>query len=200
MPDTCTITGNTITCVTDSDWLAIFSAIVPAVIGVGAAILAAWLANRHQRNEASKQRKIVQSAAIMRAAFNMLRSSYRNKLEMRDSASEFEISIRILSVELQTPGGQAFIQELFAWRRALVRDCHQLPELPPEADRSAEDIKALRLRTDAFVEYLDDWLHVPDRELGNYSERMKKEWIRRWPDIDPELRLKPQLGGTSIES
>ena len=33
----------------------------------GAAILAAWLANRHQRNEASKQRKIVQSAAIMRA-------------------------------------------------------------------------------------------------------------------------------------
>lgn len=51
---------------------------------------------------------------------------------------------------------------------------------------------ALRLRTDAFVEYLDDWLHVPDRELGDYSEQTKKEWIRRWPDIDPELRLKPQ--------
>ena len=30
---------------------------------------------------------------------------------------------------------------------------------------------ALRLRTDAFVEYLDDWLHVPDRELGDYSEQ-----------------------------
>jgi hypothetical protein len=28
---------------------------------------------------------------------------------------------------------------------------------------------------------------------------MKKEWIRRWQDIDPELRLKPDLGGTSIQ-
>lgn len=27
---------------------------------------------------------------------------------------------------------------------------------------------------------------------------MKKEWIRRWPDIDPELRLKPQLGATGV--
>lgn len=71
----------------------------------------------------------------MRAAFNMLRSSYRNKQEMRDQAPESEISIRILSVELQTLNGKAFIQELFAWRRALVRDCHRLPELPPEADR-----------------------------------------------------------------
>lgn len=125
---------------------------------------------------------------------------YGPKLEMRDSASEFEVSIRILPVELQTPGGQAFIQELFAWRRALVRDCHQLPELPPEADRSSAEIKALRMRTDAFVEYLDDLLHVPDRELGDYSEQMRKEWIRRWPDIDPELHLKPRLGGTSTES
>lgn len=76
---------------------------------------------------------------------------------------------------------------------------HQLPELPPEADRSSAEIKALRMR-DAFLEYLDDWLHVPDRELGDYSEQMKKEWIRRRPDIDPEPRLKPQLGGTSTES
>ncbi|MFJ5695850.1 hypothetical protein ACIP9X_18625 [Arthrobacter sp. NPDC093125] len=93
---------------------------------------------------------------------------------MRDSASEFEVFIRILPVELQTTGAQAFIQELFAWRTALVRDCQQLPELPPEADRSSAEIKALRMRTDAFVEYLDDWLHVPDRELGDYSEQMRK--------------------------
>jgi len=41
---------------------------------------------------------------------------------------------------------------------------------------------------------------MPDRDLGDSSEQMEKEWIRRWPDIDPELRLKPQLGGTSTES
>lgn len=200
MPDTCTIAGNTIACVTDFDWLAVFSAIVPAVIGVGAAILAAWLANSHQRNEASKQRKIVQSAAIMRAAFNTLRSSYRNKEEMRDQAAEFEISIRILSVELQTPHGQAFIQELYAWRRALVQDCHNLPVLPPEADRKTEAITAVRKKTDAFVEYLDDWLHVHDRGLGDYSAEMRKEWIRLWPDIDPERRRMSRLGDVSVGS
>lgn len=195
MPDICSITGDTITCVAGVDWLAVFSAIAPAVIGVGAAILATWLANSHHRSEASKQRKIVQSAAIMRAAFNMLRSSYRNKEEMRDHASELEISIRILSVELQTTHGQAFVRELDAWRRALVQDCHRLPQLPLEADPNTEVIRGVRRKTDAFVEYLDDWLHVPDRQLGDYSGKMKKAWIRLWPDIDPPDRTLPQLGG-----
>lgn len=85
MPDTCTLQANTITCETNFDWMqVILTAVVPAIIGVLAAVLATGIANRHQRREASKQRKIIATAAVMRSADNMVRSSHRNKEEMRN--------------------------------------------------------------------------------------------------------------------
>lgn len=59
---------------------------------------------------------------------------------------------------------------------------------------------SLRGSTDAFVQYLGDWLHVPDRQLGDYSEQMKESWIRLWPDIDPAHRTLPQLGRSRAKS
>jgi hypothetical protein len=47
---------------------------------------------------------------------------------------------------------------------------------------------------------LGDWLHVPDRQLTDYSEQMKIAWIRLWPDIDPAYRTLPQLGRTRAKT
>lgn len=195
MPDTCTLQANIITCVTEFDWAQVtVSALVPAIIGVMAAVLATGIANRHQRNEASKQRKIVATAAIMRTAHNMVRSSHRNKEAMRAQASEFEISIRILSVELQTPAGRAFVDELKAWRRTIADDCRSLKELRPRQDHNTEPINAVRSKTAAFVEYLDAWLHLNERQLARMVEEMSAEAARLWPDIKPEDRKLPRLG------
>lgn len=142
--------------VTEFDWAQVtVSALVPAFIGVMAAVLATGIANRHQRNEASKQRKIVATAAIIRSAHNMVRSSHRNKEEMRAHSLEFEISIRTLSVELQTPAGRAFVDQLKAWRRTIANDCRNLKELRPRQDHNTESINAVRSKTAALVEYLD---------------------------------------------
>jgi hypothetical protein len=170
------------------------SAIVPAIIGVMAAVLATGIANRHQRREASKQRKIVATSAIMRAAHNMVRSSHRSKEDMRDQASEFEISIRILSVELQTPAGRAFVEELTGWRRTIASDCRSLSELGPRHDHNTESINDVRYRAARFVEYLDDWLHLNDRQLARLVQEMSQTAAQLWPHIKPEDRKLPRLG------
>jgi membrane glycosyltransferase len=195
MPDTCTVQANIITCVTEFDWAQVMvTALVPAIIGVMAAVLATGIANRHQRGEASKQRKIVATAAIMRSAHNMVRSSHRNKEAMRDHASEFEIAIRILSVELQTSAGRAFVDELKAWRRAIAADCRSLEVLPPEQDHDTKPINEVRSKKDAFVEYLDEWLHLNERQLAGMVEEMSAAAARLWPHINPEDRKLPRLG------
>lgn len=195
MPDTCTLQENTITCVTDFDWAQIIlTAVIPAFIGIIAAVLATGIANRHQRHEASKQRKIIATADIMRSANNMVRSSHRNKEEMRNHASEFEIAIRILSVELQTPAGNAFVDELKAWRRAIAADCRSLEVLHPEQDHDTKPINEVRSKTVAFVEYLDEWLHLSERQLAAMVEEMSAEAARLWPHIKPEDRKLPRLG------
>lgn len=195
LPDTCTLQATTISCVNEFDWAqVIVSAIVPAIIGVMAAVLATGIANRHQRSEASKQRKIVATAAIMRAAHNMVRSSHRSKEDMRDQASEFEISIRILSVELQSPAGKAFVEELTAWRRSIGADCRSLNELGPGHDHDTESINDVRAKAVRFVEYLDDWLHLNDRQLARMVQEMSEAAAQLWPHIKPEDRKLPRLG------
>lgn len=195
MPDTCTLQANIITCVTEFDWAqVIVTALIPAIIGVMAAVLATGIANRHQRGEASKQRKIVATAAIMRSAHNMVRSSHRNKEAMRDHASEFEIAIRILSVELQTSAGRAFVDELKAWRRAIAADCRSLEVLLPEQDHDTKAINEVRSKKDAFVEYLDEWLHLNERQLAATVEEMSAGAARLWPHIKPEDRKLPRFG------
>ncbi|WCI09624.1 hypothetical protein PJ267_08985 [Arthrobacter sp. OVS8] len=159
-----------------------------------AAVLATGIANRHQRFEASKQRKIVATAAIMRAAHNMVRSSHRNKEDMRDQASEFEISIRILSVELRTPAGKAFVEELTAWRRTIAADCRSLNEVSPRRDHDTESINDVRAKAAKFVEYLDEWLHLDDRQLARMVQEMAEEAAQIWPHIKPEDRRLPRLG------
>lgn len=195
MPDTCTLQATIITCVTEFDWpQVIASAIIPAIIGVMAAVLATGIANRHQRTEASKQRKIVATVAIMHAAHNMVRSSHRNKEDMRDQASEFEISIRILSVELQTPTGKDFVEELTGWRRTISADCRKLNEVHPSHDHDTESINEVRAKAAKFVEYLDDWLHLNDRQLGRMVKDMAETAAQLWPHIKPEDRKLPRLG------
>lgn len=71
----------------------------------------------------------------MRSAYDMVRSSHGNKEEMRH-ASEFEICNQILSVELETPAGKAFVEELNAWRQTIAANCRGLQELDPRQDHS----------------------------------------------------------------
>lgn len=125
---------------------------------------------------------------------NMVRSSHRNKEEMRKHASEFEIAIRILSVELQTPAGSDFVNELKAWRRAIAADCRSLEVLPPEQDHDTKAINEVRSKTVSFAEYLDEWLHLSERQLAAMVEEMSAEAARLWPHIKPEDRKLPRLG------
>lgn len=197
MPDTCTLQANTISCTNEFDWVQVLvSALIPAFIGVLAAVLATAIANRHQRREASKQRKIVATGQIIRSAYQMVRSSHRDKAIMRDYASEFEISIRVLSVELQTEAGKAFVEELTAWRRAITADCRSLPELGPRKDHNTREINAVRSKTAAFVEYLDEWLHLNDPQLAKLVGQMSEEAAHLWPHVNAEHRKLPRLGAT----
>jgi fumarate reductase subunit D len=195
MPDICTIVGNTMTCDTSTDWLAavvapLIAALIGAVIGLGAALLA----NRHQRKEASKQRKITATSSIMRSAFNMVRSSHRDKHQMRDHASEFEIAIRMLSVELQSKPGEAFIRELFSWRRELTGDCRRLPEIDADGDHNTPDITDVRKKINEFADFLTEWLHLPDNGLARVVRDMRRERERLWPVPEPDAGSQPRLG------
>jgi hypothetical protein len=191
LPDTCTIVANTITCASGFDW----STVWPALIGIGAAILAALLTNSHQRKEASKQRQSVATAAVMRAAYNMVRSSHRDLDKMLDHSSEFAISIRILAADLQSDPGPSFYVELLKWKYHLDADCNALPFLDRSDDHGTAEIKAVGKHNTEFVGFLNSWLHIafvhewfpPARwfKRKKLIDNMQAARLRLWPAVEP---------------
>lgn len=188
MPDTCTIVANTITCPPSFDW----TAVIAAAVGIFGAVLATWMANRHQLKEASKQRQLAAAGEIIRAANNMVRNSHRDLAAFRDSSSDLEIACRTLSVELR-PRDDTFVIELVEWSKRLDLECQELGVRDPEpgGEHNSADIVRVRKLNAEYVNYLTDWLAADRR--GAFSRSVDR--IVGWM---PKQRRRRQLAGAML--
>lgn len=185
MTDTCTITWTAIDLL-GCDW----SIIVPAATGVAAVLFSVAAANRHQREEAAKQRLMVAAGVIVHSVYNMVRASHRNADTFHDHGSNFEIGVRQFSIDAIKKDPR-FVKELMVWVHLIRQDCRALGVRPRWSDHNSQDIADARAVAHLFVNYLTDWLSSGPSARRAWVVEMGTQRAILWPDWHADHRVWP---------